>query len=106
MSRKECKHWKESLTETSITIFSWYTGVIPPIPTTSFFVYYVSDGIVEQKGIGRFGILKVLDSIVEQKTPSKALNIPSATAWVALDLLKALAILSDQAFVQALFYSW
>ena len=68
MSRKECKHWKENLTETSSSIFSWYTGVIPPIPTTSFFVYYVSDGIMEQKGIGRFGILKVLDGIVEQKS--------------------------------------
>ena len=39
-------------------------------------------------------------------TLSKALDISSATAWVALDLLKALARLSDQAFIQALFYSW
>ena len=37
-----------------------YAGVPAPIPTTSFYVYKLSDGVMEQATIGNFGFLKRL----------------------------------------------
>ena len=50
----------------SLLIFLLYTRVTPPIGTTSFYICIMSDGIMEQKGVGSFSFLKVLDSIMEQ----------------------------------------
>ena len=69
--RKEGKHWKESLMQTSRTTFLLYTAVTPPIATTIFYVIAIVWWRHETKGL--VALPNVTSVTVKQ--PSTLLNI-------------------------------